>query len=848
MGSTSRHTELESACDLCAQQKINSSFKSEPYIKRKVFHEPCQSCDKFVSRSHVYLCPPCQHRRIRHLLACVPKQLQHLSETSESTYKFFNVQIQPFSPRSTGCDFCQFLTRCSHESAILTRNGQIDKDVSHVYTISLPGLGPPVNGIDAQQQSYGMSSPGSHTRIFASRLGKDRKHVPTFIDWPWLKKWLHDVPETALGGLPPDKFALRSDLKDVRVIDVIEQCVVRLPTNADYVALSYVWGHIPEGRLRIMKSNIEDLGQPRALAGLKLPRTIADALIVCQQLDFQFLWVDSLCIVQDESPENLAQQLNQMANIYNRATLTLVAATGDSAAHGLAGVSYARDARQHSLRFDDEFEDVREVPFLHTCLRRSTWATRGWTYQEYVFSQKLLFFTDYGLYQKSNFGSPDNIAKSEGPLGVSNGVHYEKLNLSTVEEFTRRSLTDQTDLLRASAGFLQVLYGDRLLFGMPLDEFDSAILWIPTGFGGKPRQCSDIAVFPSWSWASSSSPVRFLRRYRTPFGLARYGRRCSNNPNEPAASSWEIISPRRVRSQAVHPLRAFAYFGLAWLNGCIESKAPFEVLMNVDSYTYASRLSEKWQYSHVSLWDDAHNNPKQSTLFDDIFESSLCRPGQIVVRAQKISFALDLRGQDPRKLAPGEGHIPALIRATDNKLAGFIELDDFAVQHLRASNKAQALFIALSVYDRDETCTPIRLEKYTNYYFRHLSVSDFYGCPCALDSAQAADLEHFAECPQHASFLIPSLDQSDAIMSYGSDEHKLACTHHLRQQSYHDFHGKTVHEEGYPPLLWVMMIAPSENERTKCMELNVYRRLGIGRIWLKKWVEVKPAFETFFLE
>jgi hypothetical protein len=81
-----------------------------------------------------------------------------------------------------------------------------------------------------------------------------------------------------------------------------------------------------------------------------------------------------------------------------------------------------------------------------------------------------------------------------------------------------------------------------------------------------------------------------------------------------------------------------------------------------------------------------------------------------------------------------------------------------------------------------------------------------------------------------------------------SDTDELACAHYLTQQSYCDMYGKTIHRQGDPPFVWVMMIAPSEHESTKCMEPKVYRRLGIGKMWLKKWVESEPVFETFFLE
>jgi hypothetical protein len=58
-----------------------------------------------------------------------------------------------------------------------------------------------------------------------------------------------------------------------------------------------------------------------------LPRTIRDALEVTLSIGYRFLWVDSLCIVQDDD-EDRDLQIDMMDEIYSNATLTIAAGTG----------------------------------------------------------------------------------------------------------------------------------------------------------------------------------------------------------------------------------------------------------------------------------------------------------------------------------------------------------------------------------------------------------------------------------------------------------------------------------------------------------------------------------------
>lgn len=62
----------------------------------------------------------------------------------------------------------------------------------------------------------------------------------------------------------------------------------------------------------------------RRLPTSTLPKTIQDAIKVTQKLGLRYLWVDAFCIVQD-SPKDLAKEIDAMGTTYNQATITIAA-------------------------------------------------------------------------------------------------------------------------------------------------------------------------------------------------------------------------------------------------------------------------------------------------------------------------------------------------------------------------------------------------------------------------------------------------------------------------------------------------------------------------------------------
>jgi hypothetical protein len=120
------------------------------------------------------------------------------------------------------------------------------------------------------------------------------------------------------------------------LIDVTKNCLVDAKSSARYVTLSYVWGgcEIP----RTVVANRHLLAEEGVLSPqrMTLPQTIRDAMLLVQGLGEQYLWVDSLCIVQD-SPDKLAQIL-QMDQIYSHSLLTIFVCGVNNANASIPGV------------------------------------------------------------------------------------------------------------------------------------------------------------------------------------------------------------------------------------------------------------------------------------------------------------------------------------------------------------------------------------------------------------------------------------------------------------------------------------------------------------------------------
>ncbi|PNP50919.1 hypothetical protein THARTR1_08540 [Trichoderma harzianum] len=297
-------------------------------------------------------------------------------------------------------------------------------------------------------------------------------------------------------------------------VDSVERCLVKAKPADRYLALSYVWGPLnprrgsPNAVVRLLKSNIEAFQSE--LPEVDIPETILDAMYLARKLGFRYLWVDQLCVVQDDDVDK-DNHIRHMPYIFANAYLTIAAAYGDLYT-GLLPIS---PKRQRDSKASGSTKDHNEL------LRQSKWNTRGWTLQEHLYSRRTVFFFQDAvtwechceLWQKSSSNIIPKLRGSnrhECVNRLSSAIlGYQHPPWPDLDEYARiaadysaRRVTHVEDTLRAFSGITSMLsrtFSDGFMYGMPLMFLDVALLWRPQA--SIRRRAPPRAPFlPSWSW------------------------------------------------------------------------------------------------------------------------------------------------------------------------------------------------------------------------------------------------------------------------------------------------------------------------------------------------------------
>ena len=201
------------------------------------------------------------------------------------------------------------------------------------------------------------------------------------IDIACIRRWLGECTEQHKKCSKPwwVEEERSESLSTFRVIDVHEQRVVWITRSKKYAALSYVWG--TTAPFRATKANMVALEQEGGLRSVasQIPKTILDAMRLVEDLGESYLWVDSLCLVQDDDI-GLLSMIEKMDVIYSNAHFAIVAASGGNANDGLAGLYQQRGKERQYI------EEVRPNLYVALCedvelqMLKSKYETRAWTY------------------------------------------------------------------------------------------------------------------------------------------------------------------------------------------------------------------------------------------------------------------------------------------------------------------------------------------------------------------------------------------------------------------------------------------------------------------------------------
>ncbi|KAF5973648.1 hypothetical protein FBULB1_8221 [Fusarium bulbicola] len=210
--------------------------------------------------------------------------------------------------------------------------------------------------------------------------------------------------------IQPESCHLRKTTP-TRLIDVGSQNGASVPkivitttsSEMEYFALSYVWGS-GHDFAKTTASNLEEM--KKGLPWDELSKTVQDAIIFTRKLGFRYLWVDALCILKSEGPDDnrhkddWSYEAARFGEYYENATLTIAATGAISSQQGLFLDRPALffNPKPVTLTIKKNCGGTRYVsiqpqgPLWEMSIQNAPLLTRGWGTQERVLSKRILHF------------------------------------------------------------------------------------------------------------------------------------------------------------------------------------------------------------------------------------------------------------------------------------------------------------------------------------------------------------------------------------------------------------------------------------------------------------------------
>ena len=320
---------------------------------------------------------------------------------------------------------------------------------------------------------------------------------------------------------------------------------IRKYEETKYAALSYCWGDEKdaESQFKTEKASLED--RYVSLPSELMTATTNDAIALTRAIGLRYIWIDALCIVQDDQNDWLRES-SRMNLVYRHAFVTFCSLNSDSCHE-----SFLKRAPVVKVPFHSMIRKAIKGAFFIVLRPRtgiyidrtkytwddalSKWGKRCWTFQEGEMSTRVLLFGSVRMhfYCATNQWAGDRARGGRLTLGVSDKLTRFNDNLISVSEmyeywdllvqnYGDRSVTLEKDRLPAIAGLARMIgetLEDRYLAGLWRGDLFRGLAWYSRSDSqsrGLEAHIWSIRernyVAPSWSWAAS--PGVAIMRYR----------------------------------------------------------------------------------------------------------------------------------------------------------------------------------------------------------------------------------------------------------------------------------------------------------------------------------------------
>jgi hypothetical protein len=296
-----------------------------------------------------------------------------------------------------------------------------------------------------------------------------------------------------------------------------------------YLTLSHCWGK--KEFITLKKDNIEGLLGPSGIPPEGLSKTFREAIYTTKKLGYRYIWIDSLCIIQD-IPEEWSREAALMGNIYANSDLNLAASDSPD---GSSGMFFNRSQKkttgwevQCSVNEDScEAETWDCSPkFWANDLTTNVLNSRAWVFQERYLARRTLSFGSKELAWECRTKQgcetfPDSIQHGlptlsaianmflgkSSTISLDNPVNNSKGWDNVVVDYSGLHLTYPSDKLVAVSGIARLFakrYRQKYLAGLWDQDLIRQLNWSSTNPGVDLRH---LGRAPSWSWASTDNFV-----------------------------------------------------------------------------------------------------------------------------------------------------------------------------------------------------------------------------------------------------------------------------------------------------------------------------------------------------
>jgi hypothetical protein len=237
-----------------------------------------------------------------------------------------------------------------------------------------------------------------------------------------------------------------------------------------------------------------------------LTKTFRDAVDLCRRLEIYFLWIDSLCIKQDDA-EDWKSQAPEMAGIYENAILTIAASMSVNGSGGLYAENQPNYLSANGLCIQEQGTKFPTRPSIS--LKAWPLLKRGWVFQERKLSRRMI-----------HFGAEEVVWECKSDVARESGGYCSRRLLTTgadslsarwknyVRVYSELQLTFEKDKLIALSGIAKrtakLFPDDRYIAGLWERTLLSDLAWHNSRY---PAARPSTFCAPTWSWASIKSAV-----------------------------------------------------------------------------------------------------------------------------------------------------------------------------------------------------------------------------------------------------------------------------------------------------------------------------------------------------